>query len=502
MSMLESLLDKLKSGEIPASSKLDIINEKRQEIPRGVNIKRFSYEFQKNSRVLFRLQMALPFDPELGEATEDFNPEKKWRPPLSPTTAAKLIKYYAKKNIKTKDLLMRRASISEWDLSNPDELNAQDFKVLRSYRNPLVITTEAITINDAGITGLDFGINYSVPVKRDLQTGQIIGNVPEIAKMGEFMSSVTFAEIRELDEAIISNDPNKYKAQHPFINPSAISVADDRLKREWIGKILGGSIISSVRPQNYLMAFEFKLSFTRQTTNEERNPLPIFTALNDDDLKERQIWFNYTKKYKEPLMKILETPSLDYYWDFVEMDICDNLTHEPKDRQQKAEASRALTPATPSHSFWNIDSGSLRADWVKTTLEALTRFVDDDPKFEEKMALFIARQTRAIDDNLVGIVADRIREKIPLSYRYVTDSILKQHKDACLLIYEEDYTDTLIERGLIEVEPVEEVNVVEEKEVSVAELIKEVMEEDSDSSVPIPDPTIGINTHLAEEITI
>lgn len=493
MSRVDDLLAKLKNGDIPSSSKLDLINEKRQEIPKGVNITRFSYEYQKNARVPFRLQMALPFDPELGEPTEKFNPENKWRPPLSPTSAAKVVKAYAKANEKTRQLLMSRASVSDWDVSDPETLTEQDFKVLRGYRVPLVITAEAITINDAVITGQDFAISYSVPIKRDLQTGQIIGEIPAIAKIGSFMSAVTYAEINELDDAIKAKDPSKYKNQRPFINVSSIPGVDDKTKKEWVSKILNTAIISSVKPQNYLMAFEFKLSSTKQMVNEERNPLPVFTNLTEDDLKEKQVFFNYSKKYKEPIMKVLSTPALDVFWDFVEMDICDSAAAEPKDKQAKADASRALSPAAPSHSFWNIDENKIRAPWVAEVLAKISDFIDSDPAFEEKMAMFVARQLRPMDDRVVGTVADRLTEKLPLTNRYVTDSILKSHKDACLLIYQGDYTDALIERGLLAPSAETDTPKEEEKKAdSVADLINEIEEEDSEEANDLPDPTMGM----------
>ena len=207
---LGDLIAKLKSGEIPASSEFDLLNEKRQFLPQGVGIPRFSYSFKKKSRILFRLQMAIPFNPETGFPDEKFNPNKKWRPPLSPRSAAMVVKQYAHNNKSAKEIFMSRAGVSEWDTSDATTLNQADFKVLRLYRTPLIITAEAVTINDAAITGQDFGIPYSVPITRDIETGQIIGDVPDIAKIGNLISSITFKEIAELDNAIKSKDPTGY----------------------------------------------------------------------------------------------------------------------------------------------------------------------------------------------------------------------------------------------------------------------------------------------------
>ncbi len=480
---LGDLIAKLKSGEIPASSEFDLLNEKRQFLPQGVGIPRFSYSFKKKSRILFRLQMAIPFNPETGFPDEKFNPNKKWRPPLSPRSAAMVVKQYAHNNKSAKEIFMSRAGVSEWDTSDATTLNQADFKVLRLYRTPLIITAEAVTINDAAITGQDFGIPYSVPITRDIETGQIIGDVPDIAKIGNLISSITFKEIAELDNAIKSKDPTGYSGHRPFINPSAIPTVDDKTKREWVGKILSGALISSVRPKNFLMAYEFALSSSQSMMSPDKKPLPCFTRLTFDDIKEHRVYFDYAKKYKEYIETQLSNPGLDRFWDFVEADICDKALEEPKDKAAKAEASRNMSLSTSSHSFYNIDTGEWRADWVQPFFDAISDFGDSDPEFEKKMMQFVARQIRPIDSAIIGSVADRVAEKIPLSYRYITDDILRNHKDALFLIYGSEYTDLMLEKGLISEESVEtsENSTNTEENKSVADLIKSAYEEDNDS---------------------
>lgn len=497
---LNSLISKLKSGELPAYSELDLMNEKRQSLPQGVGIPKFAYGYQKRSRVLFRLQIAIPFNPETGMPDENFNPNKKWRPPVSPRTAAMIVKNYADKNEKAKEVLIGRAGVSDWDTSQPEILNKDDFKVLRSYRMPLVITTEATTINDAAITGQDFGISYSVPVKRDIDTGQIIGSIPEIAKMGNFMSAITFKEISELNDAVKLKDPSKYKNHRPFINPSAISSVDEKTKKEWTGKILGSALISAVRPKNFLIAYEFQLSQSQSMLTTDKKPLPCFTKVNAEDIKEHSVYFDYAKKYKNYIDAQLLSEDADKFWDFVEADICDNASEEPKDRTAKAEASRNMSLAASSHSFYNIDTDDWRANWVQPFFDAVSEFGDSDPNFERKMMQFIARQVRAIDDKIIGAVADRIAEKVPLSYQYITDDILLTHRDALLLIYGEDYTSLLIDRGLLSSQAVsvsggEQIEKKKEEQ-SVTDLIDSAYEESEEDD----DIIKTLNAGLSESI--
>jgi len=274
------------------------------------------------------------------------------------------------------------------------------------------------------------------------------------------------------------------------------------MRKDWISRILRDAMLGAVRPQNFIMAFEFRLSPDRTMLNAERGPLPVFTNITEEDIKGRQVFFSYAKKYKDPVTKVLSTPSIDYFWDFIEYDICDNATTDPtNDKDAKAAASRALVPATPSHSFWDMDNNKLRFVWVDKLIDALAEFADSDPQFEEKMAIFLARQLRPLDDGVLGVIQDRIHEKLPLSNRYVTNDILRRHRDVCLLIYGDEYTEALFERGLMSDDAVTEESVGQT--TSVASLIDEVLEEENDV-VGMPEVLAGIEAPkvAAEEIKI
>lgn len=473
---LQELMDKIKSGDVPSTSEFNLMNEKRQTLPKGIGLNRFTYKYQKQSRILFSLQMAIPFNPETGEADERFNPNQKWRPPVSPRTADLLVKAYCSNNEKAKDVFQKRAGVSDWDVSDLTALNDVDFKVLRAYRTPLILTVDATTINDPAITGQDFGIAYSVDVKRDLDTGQVIGDMPPIMKIGALMSAITFKEVGQLQEAIEAKDPSIYKNERPFISKTAISVATETDSKDWVSKILGDSLISAVRPKNMILGFEFGLTSSQSMIGKEGNPLVDYSQLNLDDIKSHMIYFDYAKKYQDYITKALSSEDSDKFWDFVEADLCDSTTSEPKDKIAKANASRSLSPARSSHSFYNMDSNSLRFPWVTDFINAVSDFRDSDPEFEKKMLQFLASRVRAVDSSILGSVCDRIQSKYPISYLYITDDILRQHKDALLDIYGDDYTSHLLDKGLLGAEPVAIETAPEPTGTSVNNLIAQATE--------------------------
>lgn len=475
----KELIQKMKAGEVPSSSEFNLMNEKRQTLPKGAGIKRFSYEFQKKSKVMFFMQMAIPFNPETGKVDDDFNPNKKWRPPISVTTAASIVKQYCLDNAEARVIFEKRAGVTEWDVSDPATLNAKDFKVLREYRTPLILTTEATTINDATITGQDYGIRYSVDIKRDLDTGQVIGEIPPIMKIGNLMSSITFNEVNELGEAINAKDPSLYKNERPFINKTAIPACTEQDAKEWRSKIFQSGIISSVRPINMLLALEYPLSQTSTMRNSDTNlPLVDYTSLEVDDVKSHLVYFDLAKKYQEYVESVASTGAGDYFWDFIECDISDSTTTEPKDVTAKMAASRSLKPAKSPHSFYNEDDQVMRFDWVNDFLTAVAGYRDSDPEFEKKMMQFLATKVRAFDSSLVGSVCDRIKQLYPINYIYLTSDLLKMHKEILLDIYDDEYQERAMEEGLF---GIDSVDTTEEKpqelEASAMDLINEAFDE-------------------------
>ena len=440
----KQIMEGLKTKSLPAKSELNIMNERRQDRIRGVSLNKFKYEWKKKSRIVVPLQIGVPFNPATGVPDDDFNTLSKWRPAVSASTAAKIIKAFCIENENAKQVFMTRAGVTEWDCSNPDELTDEDFKVLIRYRVPLVLTADTISVNDEVITGRSFPIKYSIDIKYDLDTGQIIGEKPLIAKIGDFMTSVIFNEIRELEDAIKLKDPKLYKGGNPNIAPASIPEANEKQFKEWRSSIFQGAIISSPNPSNFLIGFEFPLSTSvAMTTGKE--PLPEYLQIAHEDLKLREVYFDASKKYRDFLAEHIGNPDLDHFWNLIEFDLCDSTSSEPSSNDEKARASADLKPSVPTHGFYDIDKNGARYPWVVSLMDALADYRDSDENFERKMAAFLATRIKAADDSLISAVCDRLEEKVPINSHYIRKETLAAHKEAMTAIYDEEYLAIVME---------------------------------------------------------
>lgn len=490
-------MEKFTSGAIPAKSSYDLLNEKRQSVAKGMGLKRFSYSFKKSSRVLFSVQMAIPFNPATGEADDDFNPNQKWRPALSASTAASIVKQYCSDNPKAREVFEKRAGVATWDVSQPEVLTSADLDVLRDYRTPLILTTECTSIKDPAVTGQDFAIQYSVDVKRDVNTGLFTGKVPEVAKIGALMSSVAFKEVEELREAIKAKDPTKYRGGNPGISVASIPAVTDKdaTHKKWVSEIFQTVKISSVRPTNFLLGFELALDPSdARMISQDKQPMPDFTMLGLDDIKSKMVYFNYSDKYKQFIENVLSTPSLDNHFDFVECDFIDQTLVDPgADQTAKMLAAKNLVPSKAVHSFIDVDRSELRFPWIGEFIDAVAAYRDSETDFESKMLQFLATKVRAIDDSITAAVCDRIKEHTPINHMYYTDDILRTHKDALITIYGDEYTMLLMEKGLLDSAPAEEKALEEankQEQVSVNSLLDEFSSDSAEADIVVDETPV------------
>ena len=472
----KSIMSDLTSGSIPKTSELNLMNEHRQEKVKGASVNKLRYQWKKKSRVLVSLQLAIPFNPETGMPDESFNANTKWRPAISVSTAARIIKDYCQKSDAAKQEFMRRAGVAEWDVSDPDVLTDVDFKVLRKYRVPITPTVDTVQITDQAVTGQTFPIKYSVKVEYDYATGEMLGEIPKIVKMGEFYTAVIFNEINELTAAIREKDSTLYKGSNPNISAAAIPSATEKQFKEWKKSIFSTAIITSVQPSNYYIGYEFPLSQTN-TMLEKGQPLPDYTTLSTDELKKHEIYFDASGKYKNYISLVLENESSDHHWDIIEFDLIDSQASEPKTDDEKARASADLMPSFPSNAFFDAEKDALRAPWVSELLTAIGNIRDNDRDFERKMLVLLARRVKYVDDVITSAVADAIASKLPLDSHYINDRIKTGYKDVLADIYGEEFLlsimsdPALIETSLMESgEPV----------ANAAELLSEFAESVSD----------------------
>src|SRR5690606_32484897 len=128
MSFFDDLISKLKSGQLATVSALKLRSESAQQKIKLKRIEKLKREEKKRSKLLFALEIAVPFNPFTGEEDDQYNVDNKYRPLMSATTSAILLKKLAAGNEKVKQSFMDRAGVETWDLSAPEVLTEEDKK--------------------------------------------------------------------------------------------------------------------------------------------------------------------------------------------------------------------------------------------------------------------------------------------------------------------------------------------------------------------------------------
>ena len=135
---MSEILEKMEKVGSDGSSQLQMRSEDLQHKQMVRRLPLLKNGVKKKSELLLEVELALPFNPETGEADEKFNAKRKYRPPFSATTMALALKEMAGSNEALKNTLMKRAGVSEWDVSDPETFTKADWTVFAKYRVPRV----------------------------------------------------------------------------------------------------------------------------------------------------------------------------------------------------------------------------------------------------------------------------------------------------------------------------------------------------------------------------
>jgi hypothetical protein len=185
---IQDLVDKIKAGELKGESSLKLRNESAQTKIRVKRIDKLQKELKKRSKLFIPVEIAVPFDPMDG-SEEVYHSENKFRPALSATSSALLLKALANENDDVKKLFMKKANVPEWDTTavmggvaadgeTSEVITEVDKQIFRLYRLPRIFTLPVVTIKDSRITGRDYGRDYIIEVERNKDTGRVEGEMP------------------------------------------------------------------------------------------------------------------------------------------------------------------------------------------------------------------------------------------------------------------------------------------------------------------------------------
>ena len=127
---LSTFLKELQESGTDGTSRYNLRNENEQTKERVGSIPKLKKEKKKKSKLLIPVELAIPFNPTTGKADDTYNPDKKFRPQLAPTTVGLMLKGYADSNEDVKQTFMDKAGVDNWDTSDHEHLTADDKAIL------------------------------------------------------------------------------------------------------------------------------------------------------------------------------------------------------------------------------------------------------------------------------------------------------------------------------------------------------------------------------------
>ena len=209
------------------TSQFDLRNENKQKRQFAARFPKVKKEKEKKAKLLVQMEIALPFDPQTGEVSEQFNRDRKWRPPMSASKVAKYLKLMAKENEKLKVALMKPSGVETWDPATT-EITEADLAVFRPFLFTRTYSIPRVVTNLPGLMRNGYNINFMVNIVRDendelvLEPGQ---KKPLIIAAGEFYAAIASEEIKDyqkkIDSGEIHDDENTQRSQRATIRQKA-----------------------------------------------------------------------------------------------------------------------------------------------------------------------------------------------------------------------------------------------------------------------------------------
>lgn len=396
----EEMIAKMQEIGCDGRSKMKMRSESLQAGRKSKRYKSLKKALKKNSKLLVFTEIAIPFNPETGEADDKFNPDSKYRPPFSATTVALSLKELANQNEITKNAFMRRAGVSEWDTSDCSKLTEEDWTIFAKYRVPRIFTIPVVHINVPVMTKSQYGKDYAIHVDRDPDTGEVVGEVPAVLQAYELFQGKLYEEVREytdkLDKGLIKDT--------------------EQVRKDTISQIYQKNPYSEDHPSNSVLAIELPL-----TTRYEVSADVSLGTMAKEDVADCVVISKYNKKMRECIGRYQDGgySKFDKYFDFFEMEMACPVDGDENTDRGKQQLGLDTKFEKPTNALYESEA-------CETFLESVREFLDEETDCEEtvRRSVFVAQYTEDVDAQVITslpTVLDLKRDK------YVTTNLLKRH---------------------------------------------------------------------------
>lgn len=388
-----------KAGQ-KGGSELNMRSEDLQKKKRAPRIKMLKKDLKKKAKEMIVLEIALPFNPATGEEDDEFNPSHKFRPPVSATSAALIVKKFANDVLATKEKLMKRAGVTEWDTSDPDTFTEQDREVLKKYRVPRLFTINVVSVKIPAITK-DRSRDYAIKVNRDENTGDVIGEWPVALKINKLFRDTEYEEV------------NDYRAK---IDCGEINHTEDQQKK-YISAIYQKNPVSDDHPANWVELIEIPLN--KQFSISSDMPLDSVTA---DDIKEHRLVSRYSKGIREKVESFMggDLVKFDKYFDYIEIDMSCPNEGDTSTAQGKMDLGKDTTFDKPTDRLFEQEGYD---NFAEKTREML----DNDIDIEKSVlrSVFVSEYNADVEKQLIAALPSVYE----LDNEFCTEKVLLANKD-------------------------------------------------------------------------
>lgn len=411
---LKEFKEKTSQGKVSMGSQLAMRNENIQERKRVNQYTKLKREKSKVCRLLVPKEIALDFDPMTGSVTDEFNADRKFRPLMAPSELALILKEIADSVPETKERLMSRSGVEEWDTSNFSELTEVDKAVFRPYLYPVIYTIPVFNTTLKTMSRNSYGASFIIKVDRDPITNRVIGETPLPLQANYFFRAVAQEEISELKSRVEKGEEDLTDKQ-----------LTDKIRQINDARVL----VSSEFPSNWVRVIEVPLNPTDMSidpsfkvgtvTNES---MPDFVRLS-----------RYTSELRETILKFRTGAwkNKDVNFDFYEFDmVCPTTGDKPADvgratRYEKPEMS--ISEQEGFAKFIDVYREAFGKDeYAEQTVLTSTYFKNYDSSVEKKLL-------------------EALSLEIDLANRYVTEEVLISNQEFITTVFGEQGDEILLQ---------------------------------------------------------
>lgn len=408
----KELQKKMETAGDNGVSKLNMRNEEKQ---RKFQPKRFNHlkkEKRKKSKLCFVKEIAIPFNPKTGKEDDTYNTGTKWRPPYSVESVIKLVKSYAMESEEAKQALMQHAGVSSWDVTDPDTVTDEDYRLFGSYLTVRIFSIPAVHVTIPSMCNNAYGRDYTVDVKVDPVTGQYVGEVPLILQAHKFFIEMAYEELADYNDKL----------------NSGIFKHDEKQQKEYRRGIFSKVPISDLAPINFIQAFEIPLN-QKFELNDDKCLVTSDKAFVD----KQTVLVRMNKTISDVLDKFCggDYSAVDNYPEYFVVDMsCPNDTESPTELGKRTSYERELNTLKDMEGYNNFRAA---------TVDYLDNFKDlEETVFRSS---FVSRYDSSVDTQLLTACNSLIDLKNP----FLTQKVIKSNKDFLMLALGEKFDELQLE---------------------------------------------------------